>query len=117
MRLRFSLFTKVLLCFFLNLIVLTTFFYLVFNLNFHLGPNSVAGNLNGPIESIAHRFSYESHDMDRAERDDLIKRYHETYKVDFWLISDRQELLAGPPLDLPTEVRRAIRGQQPPPPP
>src|SRR5581483_388292 len=117
MRLRFSLFTKILLCFFLNLVILGVVFYLGFNLSFHLGPDSPVGSLNGPIESIAHRFSFEARDLDRDGRNALIERYHETYNVDFWLFSDKQELLAGTPISLPAEVLRDFRGAMNPPPP
>src|SRR5689334_23263254 len=110
MRVRFSLFTKVILFFFLNLAVIGTVFYLVFNIDFHLGPGSPIGNINGPIVTLAHQMSFEMRDMDKPERDAALKRYSEQTNVDLWIFSDHKDELAGDPLNLPDEILREFPG-------
>ena len=114
MQLRFSLFTKILFFFFLNLIVISGVLYLVFNLDFHLGPGSPIGNINGPIVSLAHQMSSEMRDMERANRDAVLKHYSQQTDVDFWVFSERRDQLAGEPLILPDEIEREFDPGPPP---
>src|SRR5258708_2371379 len=110
MRVRFSLFTKVILFFFLNLAVIGAVLYLVFNIDFHLGPGSPIGNINGPIVALAHQMSFEMRDMERSERDATLRHYGQTTNLDFWVFSERKDELAGDPIALPEQIVRELGG-------
>src|ERR1041385_5830805 len=109
MRLRFSLFTRILLWFFLNLIVLGIILFAFFNLHFRLDPNSpLLGESGNRIEAVARRIAAEVREASREEREAILDRYSETWQVDFLLYAGNGERIAGKTIALPAEVQRQI---------
>ncbi|MFN7948311.1 MAG: HAMP domain-containing sensor histidine kinase [Blastocatellia bacterium] len=101
MRLRFSLFTKILLWFFLNLIVLGAVLLLLFNRQFRLE----AGHR---LESVASLMAVELRAAPPAEREAILRRYSETYQVEFLLYLNNGVKMAGREMALPNEVMAGI---------
>src|SRR5581483_8567274 len=109
MRLRFSLFTKILGWFFVNLLILGGVLFAFFNLYFRFNPASLLwGESGNRIEAIAHLISIESGGKTREERDALLSRYSSAYQVDFLLYTNTGEKLAGKEMNLPAEVARRL---------
>ncbi len=118
MRLRFSLFAKIMAWFFLNLLLLGVILLLIFNVNFRFSPNSpFFGGLANRIEAVTRLISSEVNDKARAERDDVLKRYSEVYGVEFFLFDNRGNQLGGREITLPAEVSAKITSPETPPPP
>jgi two-component system sensor histidine kinase CpxA len=118
-RPRLSLFSKTLLWFFLNLLVLVGVLLVVFNLQFRLAPDSpLAGRSGNRLEFVAGLIGDEIRGATRAERDVVLARYSTSYQVTFRLFGDRGELRAGDPVTLPDQVvERLLAPPSPPPPP
>ena len=112
---RFSLFTKIILWFFLNLLVLGGVFFFFFNLRFRLTPNSLLlGAANQGLENVARLISFEMSERSPAERDAILQRYSHEYHVDFLLYANSGDRVAGSTTTLPQELRqRFIAGAQP----
>ena len=112
MRLRLSLFSKILLWFFLNLIVLGAVILVFFNLQFRFAPGSFLSATSGNrMEYVARMISEEMRAAAATDRAAILQRYSASYQVDFLLYSDRGEKLAGADAALPAEVlRRLIEG-------
>ncbi len=109
MRLRFSLFTRIILWFFLNLIVLGIVLFAFFNLHFRLDPNSpLLGESGNRIEAVARRIASEVREASKEEREAILDRYSETWQVDFLLYAGNGERLAGKEISLPAEVQRQV---------
>ena len=116
MRLRASLFTKILLWFFLNLVVLAGALFLIFNVQVRVPKDSFwfGGNR---VDFVAGRISEELRGAAGAERDAVLARYAAAYHVEFVLFGVNGQRLAGPELNVPREVTRYVAGPLPPPPP
>src|SRR5262245_51203076 len=109
MRLRFSLFTRIILWFFVNLIALGLVLFVFFNLHFRLDPNSpLLGDSNNHIEAVVRRIASEVREASNEEREAILKRYSETWQVDFLLYANNGERLAGQEIPLPAEVQRRV---------
>lgn len=113
MNLRFSLLTKIVLWLALNLIALGM---ILFFLQFRLTPASpLLGEASNRIEAIIHLISRELQD-DTENRDEVLRRYSEAYRVDFLLYKNSGEKIAGADLSLPEEVKEhLVRPPHPPP--
>ncbi len=110
MRLRFSLFTRILLWFFLNLIVLGAVLFLFFNLQFRLRPESpLLGGGGNQIENIARLLVIEMYGKPREERDAILQRYSDRHRITFLLYENSGERLAGKEPDPPPEVLAHLR--------
>src|SRR5512139_2043489 len=120
MRVRVSLFTKILLWFFVNLIVLGGVLWVIFNLQLRAAPDSPLFVASGHrLERVAGAISQEIRGATRAERTAILRRYSDTYKVEFLLYAGTGDPLAGDARPLPTEVVKYLTGPMgfPPPPP
>lgn len=117
--LRFSLFSKIMLWVFLNLLLLGAILWLIFSLNFRFEPEMpFFGGTTNRIESVARLIERELDEKSRAERDEILKRYSETYGVEFFLFDNTGKQLGGKDITLPAEVLTDItRADLPPPPP
>jgi two-component system sensor histidine kinase CpxA len=104
MRVRFSLFSKIMFWFFLNLLLLGAIFFLVFNLSLRFDPRSSFLGATNRIESVARQISNEVDEKTREERDAILKKYSEQYNVEFFLFDDKGTQLAGREISLPPEV-------------
>lgn len=115
---RFSLFSKIMLWFFLNLLLLGGVLLFVFNMDMRFSPHSqIFGGSSNRMESISHSITDEILGKDRAERDEILKRYSETYKVEFFIFDEGGKQVAGRETDLPSEVVNELKGMRRPPPP
>ncbi|MEQ1604665.1 MAG: HAMP domain-containing sensor histidine kinase [Pyrinomonadaceae bacterium] len=102
---RFPLFSKIMLWFFLNLMLLAVVFLLIFGLSFRFEPWSpLFGGTGNRIEAVSRIITSEIDGKTRDERDDILKRYSEAYKVDFYLFDNKGQQMAGKPVNLPDEV-------------
>jgi two-component system, OmpR family, sensor histidine kinase CpxA len=107
--LRFSLFTKIMAWFFLNLVLLGVILFLIFNLNFRFSPRSpFFGGSANRIGAVTRLITREMNGITRAERDEVLKRYSEAYGVEFFLFDNRGNQLGGREVTLPSEVYEKI---------
>ena len=112
MRLRTSLFTRILLWSFLNLAVVGSVLGAFFALQFRLQPDSVlfAGNR---LQYVAAQLMTESRGATTAEsRAALLRRYSTTYQADFLLFGEDGQQLAGTKTALPASVLAFINAEQ-----
>jgi two-component system sensor histidine kinase CpxA len=115
LRVRFSLFTKIMLWFFLNLLLLALVLIFAFNSEIRFSPRFSTSNR---LESIGRLIAYETQDKTRAESDSIMAQYSQTYGVEFFIFDDSAKQLAGRQIVLPPEVLQKItRMQMPGPPP
>lgn len=105
MRLRFSLFSKIMLWFFLNLLLLGLILALIFKTssNFDSRSGLLARSANR-IEAVTRLIESEMNDKTRAERDEVLKKYAETYRVEFYMFDAKGRQLAGKETTLPPEI-------------
>jgi two-component system, OmpR family, sensor histidine kinase CpxA len=107
--LRFSLFYRIMLWFFLNLILLGTILFLIFNLNFRFEPNSpFFGGATNRIETVSRHISRDIDEKSREQRDAILRQYSETYNVEFFLFDNTGAQLGGREIELPAEVLNQI---------
>src|ERR1041384_7891901 len=107
--LRFSLFSKIMLWFFLNLLLLGTILFLIFNFNFRPDPRSrFMGGAANRLETVSRLIVRETDEKTREERDVILQRYSEAYTVQFYLFDFQGNQLGGPPVTLPAEVYTEI---------
>lgn len=108
-RLRVSLFTRILLWFFLNLAVLGGVLYVLFHLQFNLPPDSPL--YPGPrFDFVSGRISDEFRQVPTSERTAVLERYSSTYGVEFLLFSDTGQQIGGPTATLPSDVSAYVHG-------
>jgi two-component system sensor histidine kinase CpxA len=106
---RFSLFYRIMLWFFLNLILLGTILFLIFNLNFRFEPNSpFFGGATNRIETVSRHISRDIDEKSREERDQILRQYSETYHVEFFLFDNKGVQLGGRPITVPPKVLNEI---------
>lgn len=114
---RFSLFTKIILWFFLNLLVLGGVFFFFFNLRFRLTPDSLLSSAaNQRLEDLARLISFEVSERSPAERDAVLQHYAREHRVDFLLYANTGERVAGTSVTFPEELRARLQppnGAQP----
>jgi two-component system sensor histidine kinase CpxA len=114
MKLRFSLFTRIMLWFFLNLIVISAALVALFNLQFRLEPNSpLLAVSSARIENVARAISDDVRNKSREERDAILLRYSEAYRLDFMIYANTGEKLAGKESSMPMEVLERIKNPRP----
>ncbi|MGH9799394.1 MAG: HAMP domain-containing sensor histidine kinase [Blastocatellia bacterium] len=114
MKLRLSLFARIMLWFFLNLAVIGGVLFALFNLQFRLEPDSplLAGSAVR-IENIARAITDDIRDKSPEERKIIVQRYSEAYRLDFSIYANTGEKLAGKESALPTEVLYRIKVRPP----
>lgn len=106
---RFSLFSKIMICFFLNLLLLGAIFLLIFGLNVRFERGSpFFGGTSNRIETVSRLIESETDEKSREDRDAILQRYSDAYKVDFYLFDFRGNQLGGKPVTLPEKVYQDI---------
>ncbi len=122
MRLRFPLYAKILLWFFLNLLVLALAFYAVVKVQLRLGLDSLlAGRAGDRVQAVGEIIAAELADQPRDQWNGILKRFSSAYRIQFMLVRNDGTPLAGADTALPSELlerlngRRGQRGQPPPP--
>jgi two-component system sensor histidine kinase CpxA len=111
---RFSLFTRIIIWFFLNLLVLGVILLVFFSYNFRFRPNSgLSSFFTGNIESITREISNEIEDKTRAERDEILRSYSEKNKgVEFFLFDSKGKQLGGRETQLPAPIFEEITREE-----
>ena len=114
MTLRLSLFTRILLWFFLNLLVLGAVVFVFFNLHFRLDPESpLLGDSGTRIENVARAIAEELRDRPAQDREAVLARYADAYRLEFGLYLNTGERLAGLPAPLPPAVLERLQARPP----
>lgn len=107
MHVRFALFSKIMIWFFLNLLLLAAIFLLLFNHRF--APDSpFFHGTDYRIENISHAISEETSEKSRSERDEVLRRYSENYAVEFFMFDNAGRQIAGREIVLPPEISKEI---------
>ena len=109
---RFSLFSKIMLWFFLNLLLLALVLIFVFNSEIRFSPRFSTNRLEG----LSRLITDETQDKSRAERDEILQRYSDAYQVEFFVFDDLGNELAGRQIALPAEVLAELTKMRPGPP-
>jgi two-component system, OmpR family, sensor histidine kinase CpxA len=109
---RLSLFTKILLWFFLNLLVLGV---VLLGFFFWRAPfvGRVFSESTNSMRAVAQVVSAELREKSEAERDVILKRFSEAYQVRFLLYTAHGEKVAGEAVNVPAEVIAEIRARPP----
>lgn len=110
---RVSLFTKIMLWFFLNLLLLALVMVFVFNSELRFSPRFSSNRL----EAISRLITDETQDQSREERDAVLRRYSEAYQVEFYIFDDSANQLAGAEIALPADVTTELTKMRSPGPP
>jgi two-component system sensor histidine kinase CpxA len=102
---RFSLFSKIMLWFFLNLLILGVVLFFVFNLNFRVSPGSrFFGESPYRTEALARLITEETRGGTRAQRDEVLRKYSAAYRVEFFIFEPSGTQLGGREIQLPPEI-------------
>ncbi len=102
---RLSIFAKLLLWFFLNLVLLAAVFGFFFQIRFHVPPDSIlAGTTSHKTISLYRMIRQELSSTPENQWDDLLKRYAEGFDAKLTLITFDGRILAGSPGPIPMEV-------------
>jgi two-component system sensor histidine kinase CpxA len=105
MSLRFPLYAKILLWFFLNLVVLALAFYLVVKVQLRVGLDSLlAGRAGDRLQAVAEVISAELGERPRNDWEEVLERFSKAYHVQFFLFRNDGVQLAGSPIPVPPEV-------------
>ena len=109
MNLRFPLLAKILLWFFLNLVVLGVVFYAVFRMQFRLGLDSLlAGRSGERIQALGDVINAELKNKPTRAWDESLKNFGNAYQADFLLFRADGQQVAGVHTTLPTEIRTKL---------
>jgi len=116
MKLRFPLYAKILLWFFLNLALLGGASLLLIRAQFHYGFDwLLAAGAGERIQAISDVIASELNDQPRPEWDAILKRFNAAYGVEFLIFRADGSQMAGESHPLPPEVRlRLGEGRIPP---
>jgi two-component system sensor histidine kinase CpxA len=110
MKLRFPLFAKILLWFFLNMILMVGALFLLLRAQVHSGFDWLLSMGAGPrIQAVCNVLVSELDGQPRSEWSDVLKRFDDAYHLRFFLFRDGDGLqMAGDFVQLPDEVQERI---------
>ena len=115
----FPLFTKVMVWFFLNLLLLVIVFAVIFGLEIGFERALPFNNgVSNRTEAVKRLIEGETDDKSRVARDAVLQHYSEAYHVDFFLFDIKGTQMGGKPVTLPDEVYQEVtryKGFGPPP--
>ena len=115
MKLRFPLSAKILLWFFLNLLLLGLAFYVFFGVQFRMGLDPLLmGQAGERIEALANIISDELQAASMEERTEVLQYFGSDYGLQMMLVRPNGELIAGQGPQLPPEVRARLKSFEPP---
>lgn len=115
MNLRFPLYAKILLWFFLNLLLLGAGFYLFFRVQFHVGLDALlTGQAGGRIDALASIIFDEFVAAAEEDRNEVLHYFGSSYGMQIMLVRQDGEILAGQGPALPPEIRERLTGFGPP---
>jgi two-component system, OmpR family, sensor histidine kinase CpxA len=102
---RFPLYAKILLWFFLNLLVLGAIFFAIASEHFRVGPELFAiGGAGERVRILADLVSDELDRQPRLEWDRELERFRTRFGIEFLIYRNNGDQLAGTRTSLPTEV-------------
>ncbi|HWI59394.1 MAG TPA: HAMP domain-containing sensor histidine kinase [Bacillota bacterium] len=105
MPLRFPLYARLLLWFFLNLLILAVAFYLAFALQFRVGLDSfLTGRVGERVRAVSEVIAGELRTAPAGSWNDVLSRFTSAYQVRFSLFRLDGTPVAGEALELPAEV-------------
>jgi len=106
MKVRFPLSAKILLWFFLNLMLLGAVFYAFFRIQFHVGLDSLlAGQAGERIARLSNVIGYELAQARREDQTQVLERFGNAYGIRFFLYRPDGGQIAGETMALPDEVK------------
>jgi two-component system sensor histidine kinase CpxA len=106
---RFSLFTKIMIWFFLNLMLLAVIFLLIFGLNIGFDRSSpLYGGTANRLQTVSRLIESDTDEDTREDRDETLRRFSDAYKVDFYLFDAKGDQLGGKPVELPQSVYQDV---------
>lgn len=109
MSIRLPLFAKILLWFFLNLMLLAAVAVLVVTFQFHLGMDWLLASQAGDrVQAVADGLAEDLREEPRSSWDSILKELSEAQGVEFGLFGGEGRLLAGSPKELPEAVRQRL---------
>lgn len=111
MRIRHSLFSKIVVWFFLNLVILGFLLFAIFHYRFQIDPASpLWGGESRGMHNATRLARFELTQAPESEWDGILARYSKAYEVSFLLV-DREGLrLGGEEIIVPQQVIEGIRG-------
>lgn len=106
---RRSLFLKILLWFFMSLLLLVVILAGIFNLDFHLRPDSaLITGLGGQGKAVGRVIFRELYDSNSYEWGSILERFGKAYDMDFLLCHSDGRILVGPNRVIPARVIDAL---------
>jgi two-component system sensor histidine kinase CpxA len=109
---RFPLYGKILLWFFLNLLVLSVTCYALFRIQFRVGPELLlTGRAGERLQAVARAITGELEARPRAEWDEILERFSSAYGIRFLVYRNEGPQLAGDPVPLPAPVYQKLTGR------
>lgn len=112
---RIPLSAKILLWFFLNLLLLGAAFYVFFRVQFHMGLDTLlAGQAGDRIEALSHIVLDELWAASDEEHTEVLQYFGSSYGVQIMLVRPDGVTIAGEAMPLPPEVREHLEGFGPP---
>ena len=106
MKVRLSIFSKILLWFFLNMVLLAFISVIFFQIQFHVPPDSLLGGSTPQKAGSLHRLlRHELASTPKYQWNELLDRYGQEFKVDLLLLSPSGLKLAGRDIPIPEKVR------------
>lgn len=112
-RVRLSLFTKIMIWFFLNLIVLGVVFFVLIRADFRFGRSMPFFAPGNRLEQIARTITTETQDLDRVGRDSVINRLSSENRVGLFIFNEEGQQIGGPDIVVPDEVRQLLAIRMP----
>jgi len=110
MKLSFPLYVKMLVWFFLNLVLLVFIGLLFFKAQFHLGLDTLfLGQARERIQSVANVINTELNQTSKTNWNAILQRFSDAYHVRFCLFGMDGNQLAGPPTLIPMEVQDRLQ--------
>jgi len=109
MRVRLPLYAKILLWFFLNVVLLAAVFAFLFNAQFSFNLDwFLAGGAQARIEAVRKVIVDELDNTPPQGWQQVLDRYSEAYNVRFSLVDDEARYMIGDTVEMPKEVRDRI---------
>ncbi|MEI7731814.1 MAG: ATP-binding protein [Verrucomicrobiota bacterium] len=113
MKRHFPLYAKILLWFFLNLLLLVCAFWLLLRDQFHLGREwMLAGGADTRVEALCDLILSEINERPRDQWNDTLQRVGNAYHLKLYLFRNDGTQLAGDSVTLPSETRARLMDRQ-----
>src|SRR3954468_14898183 len=106
---RFPLYAKILLWFFLNLLAVGVVLFVIASEHFNIGPELLAvGGAGDRIRVISDLISDQLERQPRRDWDAELQRFGTKMGIEFLVYRNNGEQIAGTSIELPTEVRQKL---------